>query len=479
MGFSWAMSGAVTLPSNKVAAYRGAAADPTRYDDWSSDFGEVDEDAEPSESTVDEVLDYYRQADANAIAWNGDRLELRAVFSNDSDCWLTFRWDIVAAIRTAADFGGAGEAAITGYVDGGPNEVYRVTCSKDGKSSFDVLTAKRAEPVAKRIYDDVKPIVDAMVAAFRERSAARKAAEAARATAKPAPAAKPAKVVQLDTAKAATAAVAGLRKKVPSTPNVGLQGSLLKHADVVALRDAGSPHVHQAARAKLDELTKGSKLARLKTADHVYVYALALILDAYATDDDLDVLFRLWSEAPGFMLMNPGGIAKRGVRGAAFLAKLFAKPSKNEYTNKLQPAAARALLETDPDTAAVTLDKLVRPKSPKAAEWATKNLIELLAAKPATERWATILLAAADNHAKSDVGHEAICTLAAWKHPKAAALVVASIGGTFWMEKACHVLQKLGDRSIVPALKQRLAKLGKSEKRDRDLLEQCIAALSK
>jgi hypothetical protein len=167
MGFSWAMSGAVTLPSANAAAYRDAAVEPARYDDWSSDWGVVDDDCEPSGMTVDEVLAFYTQADAQAIEWKDDRLELRAVFSNDSDCWLTFRWDLAAAIRVAADFGGSGELAITGYLDGGPDHVYRVACNTDGTSTFEVLKARRAEPIAKRVHDDVKPVVEAMLEAFR------------------------------------------------------------------------------------------------------------------------------------------------------------------------------------------------------------------------------------------------------------------------------------------------------------------------
>ena len=364
MGFSWAMVGHVEVPRDKHEAYRAALADPTRYHDWTDEFGVIEDGEEPLGMTVDKVIAAYDDADAKAIAWNGDRLELRAVFSNDTDCWLGYRHDLAAAIRTAADFGGTGELAITGWLDGGPDDVYRVTSRPDGSSRFEVLTARRADAVRERVFAEVEPVVEAMLAAHCATRAAKagaakprgvavrvqRAAEVAKA---PRPAATPpAATVAFTTAKQAAAAVAALRKQLPKQPNVSLHYNLTLAPAVTELRDSGSSLVRDAVRARLDALTKGSKLARLKTADQVYAFALTLVLEKLAVSDDLDVLFRLWTAAPGFMLMYPEGVARHGEAGARFLAKLYGKRAANEYANQIQPHAARALLATDEPAAA-------------------------------------------------------------------------------------------------------------------------------
>nr|HEX4318360.1 hypothetical protein [Kofleriaceae bacterium] len=170
MGFSWSMSGVVTLPTAAVAAFRVARVDPARYRDWPREWGFDDEafdDDEPIVMTVDEVLAVYRHAFAHDLAWTGGELRLRAVFSDDSDCWLTYRSELAAAIRAAADHGGSGELAITGALDGGPEYVFRIVARAGGTSRHEVVTARRAQPIAKRVEADVEPLIEAKLAELR------------------------------------------------------------------------------------------------------------------------------------------------------------------------------------------------------------------------------------------------------------------------------------------------------------------------
>jgi hypothetical protein len=78
----------------------------------------------------------------------------------------------------------------------------------------------------------------------------------------------------------------------------------------------------------------------------------------------------------------------------------------------------------------------------------------------------------------SHLSGEALVTLAKWKEPKAAKLVVAEIGKSVSLEQACSLLESIGDRSVAPALKKLLKALPPKDKGSRDRLEQCIAMLA-
>jgi hypothetical protein len=547
------MSGRITLEAGAVAKYRKASIDPARFDDWPDSWGEPGCDPDPM--TVGEIVEVYENADAQGIAWAKDGLSLRAVFSNDSDCWLTYRSHLAAAVRAAADFGGTGDVAITGYLDGGPDDVFRILARADGTSEVDVLTARKAKPVAERVIADVQPLIEAMLARFKKPAApidkdiapiharviaalralpsddvvaatastirrtfssateciaalernlglpgpAGGAIAALRilAHASPERAAEPAKAYvdakgrgkaiaavraaakaflrPVGDPKQAAAAIAALKKAVPKQPHFMLLTKLPRDPLVTKLRASKSADVHRAAVDALTALTSGKKLERLKTADHVYAYALTLVVEPMASDEELDELFRVWTDAPGFMLLDSNRIYQHGERGKKFLARLFGRRTKNDYSRREQPLAARALLETDDAAAADAVEKIAKKKrADEMDEWCVSSMFQLLRDKPSSRRWADVLVAAA---ASPSFGAEAIKTLAMWKHPRAAKLAVEAYGKSLGMSEMCELVEMAPDKSVKGALEKILAKLAKNERRDRNRLEQCIASL--
>jgi hypothetical protein len=568
MGFSWALSGRVNV--KRLADFKKATIDPSRFDDWPDDWGEPGCDA--GAMTAQELIDAYADAFAGAVEWKSDGVTLRAVFSNDSDLWLTYRSHFAAAIRSAADFGGTSDVAITGYLDGGPDSVFRVVARADGTSDLEVLTARAAKPIAKKIFEDVQPLVDAVVVAkmrkpvardpqiekiharvcaalrelppadvlaavkperemfpapgsgrwkyFRElfdsapayidalergfedtrlektacvalrllaRASAERGAELAQAYVDDKRGSKALEIVRTEARallrpvgdpKKAASAIAALKKIAPKSPSVHEVHALASHPDVRRLCESKSREVFAAARDKIDELTAGSKLARLKSEDQMYVLALTRVLEAGAADADWDVLFRIWSESPGFVLMDGARIQSHGERGKKWIAKFFGKSSKNDYARRLQPPAAHALLSLDEKAAQDALAKLLAKKRiSEDDDWAAQSMITLLRQHKASPRWVKILQGAAKLHTTTFTASEALSVLVQWKVPKTSKLVLDAIGKSLTLEGACDWLELLGDASVLPALRKHLKALGPKERGSRNRVEQCISAL--
>ncbi len=163
VGYSWSLSGRVRVGKAKLGAYRKAEVDPNRFE-YPESWGEPNERGVSAVGDVVAMLE--KQSDAREIRWTADGLEVRALFSNDSSIWLDMRSHVMSAFLVAADFG-EGEVAITGFLNGGPSDVFRGVARRDRTTEVDVLTAREAAPVAARVHAEVSPLVEAMVAALR------------------------------------------------------------------------------------------------------------------------------------------------------------------------------------------------------------------------------------------------------------------------------------------------------------------------
>lgn len=575
MGYSWVLSGHIEMNAKDFAAFRNADVEPARYE-WPDSWGAPNEDEAWDVDAIVSALD--EGSDAKKIEWTNAGVKLLALFSNDSSVWLDLRSHIASLVHVAAEHGGAGEIAITGYLDGGPDEVYRVATREKKPTEMEVLTARAAKPIAERMFEEVEPLVTALVdslqpkvavdlpkalravhvrvcKALREHAGDATIAKALRATplrvfkgskfgraeelfpgdatldaiengwdridvsaaAKLAPfalrllavidmerareiapayiALKPGKnerafvdaaaaearaiMIRLTTPKECMSALKALRHKVPKAPHFMLHGSLPNEPAVRALCERGSATLRDEARELLVELAgKPPTLKKLSGPDQVYVYALTIILDELGTTDDRAMLFRIWTDSSGFLLLDHGRVM-RSSAGKAFMASLYGRKTSSEYASQEQQFAAQQLLAHDPKRALEITKKLVAAnKRAPEHEFALSSLFETLSRekKPRSD-WLGVLAAAQKEI--SDAGVGALAVRIAWKQAGASAIVVERlVEGHMDVEQACELLERAKDESVRKKLEAHMATLPNSAKRERNRLAQCVRALS-
>jgi hypothetical protein len=569
MGFSWALEGRVEVAASKVDALRERAVDPAKHT-WPDTWGEPNE-AEPR--TFEEVIGALEEAEVSNVEWTETGVRVAAVFSDDSSLWLDLRSHLLAAALVAGELGGKGDFAITGWLDGGPDDVFRAHAKK-GESDIDVLTARDAEKIAKRVHRACEPLVEQLVAAqlptvsafdwpprvaelharvcaelgkhptevltralaparvlanrkkkfgyltdlftgaevlpvlasgWPEMEAhathtipaaalatlARIDVEAARTfmadvLALPAASAEApvgrayraearALAMTMDSADACKRAIASMRGELPKLPHFTLHRTLADAPFVRRLREARSRDVHAAAREALAALI-GGKGVVLSDAHQVYAYALTLVLEPTAEGDDQQLLFRLWTDSGGFMLLDHYRILAQGDPGRAYMASLFGRSARSQYAVPEQSLAARARFAIDPDGALEIARKLLAAPRDHAAECSIHELCQALAEGEPRPVWTDLLVEAAGQEGTG--GAAALATLARWNHPGLAELVLQRLGsGATQVDAACAMLEQVGDATVSDALAQHLAGLPKTARRDRNRIQQCLEKL--
>jgi hypothetical protein len=593
MGYRWVLSGKVNVGRKALDAYKKTVVNPARYTDWPESWGEPGCSAGPM--TIAEVVKTYEHTDAHDVRWDDGGVTLRALFSNDHDAWLTFRSHFAAAVRMAADFKGTADVAITGYVDGGPSDVYRILAHADGTSEMEVLTARAAKPIASRVHADVEPLVEAMLARYRPKgptpadipavnarvcaalrtfapdavmAAARREtttfihpkkkvknvfldggtplhelfphrdelidalengwddksplrstdklplvalrilARLARAPARELAKAyleiktekaksplvlqrSPLETLQAEAEvilgsvegpKEVAAAIAAMRKALPSTPNANLRPMVRELAVVRILRESQSPEVYKQVRAELVELTEADRkgpLKQLSAKAQIYAYALTLALEPMATGADLQMLFRLWTDSKGFQLLDHYRILKHGDVGKAYMASLFGRRTTSHYDTQEQGLAAVALLDTDEKAALAAARAQLGEKTLTTLQVSgLHSLFQELAERKASKAWTPTVLDATRKGIPAYVAEQAVRALAAWKHPSAAARILEHIDA-IGLDDSCRLLEIADDPAALPALEARLAALASRDRRSKNRIEQYIAHLQR
>jgi hypothetical protein len=429
MGFSWAITGEVTVGTSKLGAFRRAPLDPARYawpDSWGTPNGG---DAETVEAVIAELES---EAEACQVTWRKDGVSWRAIFSNSSGLWLDRRSHLAALGLVVADLGGTAEVAITGFIDGGPDDVYLARSAR-GQSGIEVLTAREARRVSERVIAQTEPLIEAMLEAalptvsvaipqalapiharvcqalqrhvsdprfMKEARAYRAYAECgkkfdtldklfpkppalldaleggwkgisaysgqrlvafsfrllaaldpeAASTIAPALLAlrggseedqtffagviaeARAATTPSGTEKECRAALRRLRAQLPRSPHYTMHNELQELPAVRVLRERMAPTLARSTRQVLREVAgTPPKLKKLAGPQQVYAYALSLILERGANDDDRRYLARLWTDSGGFVLLDHARVLRLGPIGQQHMASLYGREFPSQY----------------------------------------------------------------------------------------------------------------------------------------------------
>jgi hypothetical protein len=194
---------------------------------------------------------------------------------------------------------------------------------------------------------------------------------------------------------------------------------------------------------------------------------------------------------------------KHGAPGNAHMAGLFGRaPRKRngpEYARDIanereQRLAAEALLEIDPDAARTAVRTLAKSKklTPAQAEALGAVVKKLAGQRGASKVWMETIFdvtrALPDSIVKwgGSAWDDAIGLLITWKHPKAAAEVLARMHlvpeiygrNGLLMDNVCKLLEAAKDRSVLPALKKRLACTPRGAHHLYDRLAECITRIA-
>ena len=141
----------------------------------------------------------------------------------------------------------------------------------------------------------------------------------------------------------------------------------------------------------LRELTGAlGALRALPGKEQVFVHALTVLVEPGARGEDLQALFRLWTDSPNPYVVDLGRVHSHGRTGADYFASLYGRShtspvSYNEQESAfneslarapdLTLAKARALVANKRRTAGeaeslrATLSKLARMPAPPSSEW--------------------------------------------------------------------------------------------------------------
>ncbi len=127
MSFDVAMWGKLALPTKAQAAWREAALDPARYDDWAGDF------APPFRRVAATVAKHLaRFAKGDRLTYETKRTTVAVRGLLDEDTFGSECVEIATAFRAAANHGGAGELVFVGL----GADISCVVHVAKGKSTF-------------------------------------------------------------------------------------------------------------------------------------------------------------------------------------------------------------------------------------------------------------------------------------------------------------------------------------------------------
>ncbi len=364
-----------------------------------------------------------------------------------------------------------------------PNASDLVDALENGWSSIPELSTRQLAPVAFRALavidvEQARTLAKEIVALSAKRGDAN-----ASAYLKPVKAEARAVLTRDDTAEDVAAAIALMRKEIPKEPHFMLHNSLEREPSVRWFRERSAKKVHDVIRDALVELTgRPPKLKKLSDADQVFAYALTLALEPHADESDRELLFHLWTDSAGFILLDHGRVMRWGAAGKAFMASLFGRDSKTQYAEKEQSLAAIAQFDLDPKKALAITKKLVAVEDRGwLHEMALAGLFEHLGEGKPRKEWVPVLRRA--QHHPDAYGYAdwaAITTLVKWKQSGATMIVLDRLEKQQVMvEVACDLLQRAKDKSVRTRLEAYLAQVPLRRKRDRKLVQECIDALSR
>ena len=264
-----------------------------------------------------------------------------------------------------------------------------------------------------------------------------------------------------------------MRRALPKAPHFKHHHQLERDPALRALREHPSPALRALAIRELESF-RGTAIA---PADEVYMYALSLVLEACATEEDWRYLYVIWTDSAGFELLDYGRVTKRD-EGKAYMASLFGRDSKAYYAIDEQVRALHALFDRDPKTALAKATAFVAKKAlSEPHAHALEMFFERLRREPAREAWTPVLEKASEG--EGDMSNAALLTLGAWKERGAAARIVARLAdGAFDVEEVCDVFEEAKDASAIAPLEKWASTLGKSQKREANRVKQCLSALA-
>ncbi len=471
MGYSVAFLGDLSFGAAGAARWLASLIDPSTFAEWPEDWTpEIDE-----KLTVGKLLDEAK-GDFHELDRRDASVRLRLLVSKDDWFYSGRRMEMLCAFRQAAAHGGTGSLAILGWNDA-PQFGVRATMTADGKTTCSDLDKKEIKSLEKTLpYTELEAIVEREVAKLAMPDLQAKVSEKQK---------KEADAV-LAIAKAPTIekAFAVLRKALPEHANHYASERLPKSPLIAALAAHGDPRATQVMRDALRDLL-GGPLAGDKTwkagangylENGKRIFALALVWALHGRGGAEDAVAHVWIDHPDFFLRNHAAVRALGRRELDL--RLVAQLGQERESTDSHDCIIEALIATDPEgaparaTALLEGDPRETPGNLAALESLARYFYEHDDQRsPAWEQW---LRDVERSHPWSDETYDqydqmrrnAIGVMANWKMPEALAPLLEHFEA-FGVQRACELLEELGDRAAVPSLEAHLAKTRRKAERAR------------